>query len=78
MPPVNVREAKTHLSRFLDDAAAGEEIIITKAGKPVAKLVGLSPTPTRKKGLLKGHIRIGKAFGLPLPKDVLQAFERPR
>lgn len=53
----NIQEAKTHLSRLVERAAVGEEIIIAKAGKPMAKLVPyLPPQPTRKGGFLSGKI----------------------
>lgn len=53
----NIQEAKTHLSRLVEQAAAGEEIIIAKAGKPLAKLVPyIPPQPTRQGGFLAGKI----------------------
>lgn len=69
----NVHDAKTHLSRLLDRAAQGEEIIIAKSGRPVAKLVRVSAEP-RKPGRLKGRIRIGPGFDDPLPDEILAAF----
>jgi prevent-host-death family protein len=78
MPTVNVHAAKTHFSRIVDQAAAGEEIIIAKAGKPVARLVPLmSPQqqPTRQLGALAGVAVIPPDFGAALPDDVLGAFE---
>jgi len=57
MKIVNTHEAKTHLSRLLDEAEAGEEILIAKAGRPVAKLVPYRPTrKSRELGLLRGQI----------------------
>jgi prevent-host-death family protein len=54
---VNIHEAKTHLSRLVERAAAGEEIVIAKAGKPAARLVPYrKPTEPRKLGLLRGQI----------------------
>ncbi len=53
---VNVHDAKTHLSRLLDRAAAGEEIVIGRAGKPVARLVPLERRRPVRFGLLKGQI----------------------
>jgi antitoxin (DNA-binding transcriptional repressor) of toxin-antitoxin stability system len=54
----------------------GEEVIITRNGRPVAKLVAATPLrKPRKLGLLKGRIRLGKDFDAPLPGDVLDAFE---
>jgi len=75
----NIHEAKTHFSKLVERAAAGEEIIIGKAGKPVARLVPYKEKPSqRKPGSMKGKIRIASDFG-DLPDDVLAAFrgERP-
>jgi len=75
----NIHEAKTHFSKLVERAAAGEEIIIGKAGKPVARLVPYKEaTPQRKPGSMKGKIRIARDFD-ELPHDVLAAFkgERP-
>ena len=69
----NVHDAKTHLSRLLDRVAQGEEIIIAKSGRPVAKLVRVAAEP-RKPGRLKGRIRIGSDFDEPLPEEILAAF----
>jgi prevent-host-death family protein len=70
---INVHEAKTHLSRLLDKAHAGEEIILGKAGKPYAKLVPLSRRD-RKLGFLKGF-RLEESFFDPLPEEELAAWE---
>jgi prevent-host-death family protein len=73
---VNIHEAKTHLSRLADDAARGEEIIIARAGKPVARLVAAeSPTNVPCPGLLKGVLEIADDFDAPLPDDILAGFE---
>ncbi|MBV9949063.1 MAG: type II toxin-antitoxin system Phd/YefM family antitoxin [Myxococcales bacterium] len=73
---VSVYDAKTNLSRLLDRAAAGEEIVITRNGRPVAKLVPATASrKPRKLGLLKGRIRISKSFDDPLPDGILDAFE---
>jgi prevent-host-death family protein len=75
---VNVHAAKTHFSRLVDQAAAGEEIIIAKAGKPVAKLVPLTPPhdrPKRRLGALAGVAVVPAGFDAPLPDDVISAFE---
>ena len=73
---VNIHAAKTHLSRLIERVEAGAEIVIARAGKPVARLVPVEPVPRRKRlGLLKGQIRIGADFDAPLPDDVLRAFE---
>jgi len=78
MQTVNVHAAKTHFSRLLDEVAAGEEIIIAKAGKPVAKLVPLHSSDNRAKrqlGILAGRATIPSDFDAPLPDVVLDAFE---
>jgi prevent-host-death family protein len=72
---VNVHEAKTNLSRLLDEVDAGEEVVIARAGKPVAKLVPLRGKRPRVPGRLKGKIRIAADFDAPLPDDVLDSFE---
>lgn len=75
MLTINIHEAKTHLSRFVEQAAAGEEIIIAKAGKPVAKLVPLHSRPRRRKlGIAAGEFTIPDDFDAPLPDDVLGLF----
>lgn len=74
MTQVNVHEAKTHLSRLLERANAGEEIIIAKDGRPFARLVPLEPPPARRPGLLKG--KLGRRFFAPLPAEELEAWER--
>ena len=73
MKLLNVHEAKTHLSRLLDRVAAGEEIVLGKNGKPVAKLVPIQPV-TRKPGRLKGKIKIAADFDAPLPQSLAAAF----
>ena len=74
MSIVTMQEAKTHLSRLLDAVAAGEEIIIAKAGKPIAKLVSIEK-PKRKPGALKGTFIMDDAFFDPLPDDMLDVME---
>jgi prevent-host-death family protein len=73
----NVHEAKTHLSRLLERVAQGEEVIIAKSGRPVAKLVPVAAEP-RRPGRLKGRIRLGPDFDEPLPEEVLAAFRGER
>jgi prevent-host-death family protein len=69
----NVHDAKTHLSRLLDRVAQGEEIIIAKSGRPVAKLVWVTAEP-RRPGRLKGRIHVGPDFEEPLPEEILTVF----
>jgi prevent-host-death family protein len=72
---VNIHEAKTHLSRLVERAADGEEIVIAKAGKPMAKLVPIvRPSKPRVPGLSRGLIVIHDDFDDPLPEDVAAAF----
>ena len=76
---VNIHEAKTGLSKLVERAEAGEEIVIARAGTPVAKLVALKPVRARRRlGLLDGKFKIPDDFNRPLPESVLRAFEGPR
>lgn len=71
---VNVHEAKTHFSRLLEQAHAGQEIVLAKAGKPYARLMPLAPASgKRQPGRLAG--RVGDAFFEPLPAEELDAWE---
>lgn len=73
MKTVNVHEAKTHLSRLLERVEAGEEIVIARNGKAVAKLVAVSRA-RRRPGGLKGKVRIHDDFDAPLPESILTPF----
>ena len=76
MRTINIHAAKTHLSRLVEDAAAGEEIIIAKAGKPVARLTAFeAPNRRRVLGLLKGKLHLPDDIDAPLPEDVVKSFE---
>lgn len=73
---VNIYEAKTHFSKLIDRVMGGEEIIIGKAGKPVACLVPVSGKhEKRKPGSAAGEIVISSDFDAPLPEEILEAFE---
>ena len=73
---VSLYQAKTQLSRLVERAAAGQEIIIAKSGRPRARLVPLQDTRVlRIPGKGKGGWRVGKHFDAPLPKNVLADFE---
>ena len=73
---VNIHEAKTHLSRLLARVSAGEEIIIARDGKPVARLVRVVEAPAiRVPGTAAGMIEIAPDFDDPLPDELLAAFE---
>jgi len=72
---VNIYEAKTKFSKLISQAIAGEEIIIAKSGKPVAKLVPFEKPPgDRKPGSAKGKITMSDDFDAPLPDDILKEF----
>lgn len=72
----NLYEAKTSLSKLVDRAAAGEEIVIAKSGKPLARLIPLSSKrPRRKPGGWEGQVKISESFDEPLPDSLLAAFE---
>ena len=68
----NLHRAKTHLSRLVDRAAQGEEIVIARHGKPVARLVALEPVPERRLGAFAGQIHIAPDFD-ELPDDLAAA-----
>lgn len=74
---VNIREAKAQLSKLVAKAAAGGEVVIAKAGKPVARLVPLMPARRiRTLGALEGKLKIPSDFDVSLPAKVLAAFRR--
>jgi len=76
MRSVNIHEAKTHLSRLLARVARGEEIVVAKAGRPIAKIVPLVPRLGRRvPGTARGRIVIGPDFDAPLPKELQKRFE---
>jgi prevent-host-death family protein len=73
---INVHEAKTHLSRLLERVERGEEIVIARAGTPVARLVPIAPVRSRRalRGSWRGRIEIGEDFDEPLPWQVFPGF----
>lgn len=76
MHTVNIHEAKTHLSRLLEQVASGDEIIIAKAGKAIARLVPLDAAPKKRQlGLLKGKLNVPDDFDAPLLDNDLALFE---
>ena len=78
MKIVNTHEAKTHLSKLLDRAAKGEEFIIAKAGKPIARLIGFhSDQHSRTGGHWKGQVRMSDDFDAPLPESIERTFTDP-
>jgi prevent-host-death family protein len=73
---INIHEAKTHLSKIIDEVAAGREVIIAKAGKPMARLAPLTGVMRPKKlGLLKGKLEVPDDFNKPLDDSELATFE---
>lgn len=79
METVNLYEAKTKLSQLVERAASGEEIIIAKAGRPLARLVPLQRRTTpRPLGLYEGLFTVPDDFDAPLPDEILSAFTDPK
>jgi prevent-host-death family protein len=76
MATINIYEAKTQLSKLVEKAASGQDVIIARGGKPVARLTRLE-APQRKIrfGLLKGKVKVAKDFDAPLADDILAQFE---
>jgi prevent-host-death family protein len=76
MSTINIYEAKTHLSKLVDRAAAGKDVIIARAGQPVARLTTLvKPARQIRFGVLKGKVKIADDFDAPLSDEVLAQFE---
>ena len=77
MAVINIHEAKTHLSRLLSRMESGEEIVIAKAGKPVARLMPFAKgIEKRKPGTAKGHIVLRKSFYKSLPDSLPENFNK--
>lgn len=75
MRSINIHEAKTNLSRIAEEVAAGEEVIVAKAGKPKMKLVPIDNSKKKiKLGALKGKIKISKDFDASLPQNIINEF----
>lgn len=72
---VGVHEAKTTLSRLLLRVEAGEDVVLTRSGRPVARLVRMPPRPPRKPGRWAGRVRIAENFDAPLPKQDLDLWD---
>ena len=77
MKAINVHEAKTHLSRLLERVEAGEEIVLARNGKAVARLVPVGRS-ARRPGAMKGRIRIRRDFEAPLPPQIAKALRGER
>ena len=73
--PINIGDARNNLSQLVERAAAGEEIVIAKAGRPMARLVPFrNVRAKRRTGALKDKIWISPDFDAPLPKEIAKAF----
>jgi prevent-host-death family protein len=76
MKRVTIHQAKTNLSRLIEKAAAGEEIVIARGAEPVARLVPLTDSKGRRRpGSLKGKLRVGPEFFEPLPASELDVWQ---
>jgi prevent-host-death family protein len=75
MKSINVQEAKTHLSRLLERAHNGEEILIAKNGKPYARLVPIEAPEKRELGFLRGVFKVDDCFFEPLAEEELLQWE---
>ena len=75
MTSVSVHEAKTHLSRLIEKALGGEEIVITRNREPVVRLAPVAGKRVRRPGRLKGLVHLDDSFFDPLPDDELKAWE---
>jgi prevent-host-death family protein len=72
---INIHEAKTHLSRIIEEVAGGAEVIIAKAGEPMARLIPMAVKPRPKHlGLLRGKIKVPDDFNSPVP-ELIADFE---
>jgi prevent-host-death family protein len=76
MRTVNIHEAKAQLSRLIAEVEAGEDIVLVRGGKPVARLVRIGDgAPARRFGAMRGRARVDDAFFGPLPDPELAAWE---
>lgn len=78
MRQVNIYEAKTQLSKLVDEAASGQDVLIARAGRPAARLTRVEPGQPRRLGVLDGAFEIPEDFNRPLPEEILDAFEGGR
>jgi prevent-host-death family protein len=73
---INIYEAKTQLSKLVEQAAAGKDVVIARGGKPIARLTRLDvPKRKLKFGVLKGKVKIAEDFDSPLPDEIVAQFE---
>jgi prevent-host-death family protein len=78
MDTFNVHEAKTHFSRILAKVQAGEEVVIAKAGQPIARIVPIRSSSLRVPDSRRGAMWVAEDFDAPLPDDLLDGFEGRR
>lgn len=75
MDPVNIYEAKTHLSQLVDRVVAGEDVVVCRHGKPLVRITRLETGERRVRfGLLRGKLEVPSDFDAPLPEDLLAGF----
>jgi len=75
MRTINIDQAKTHLSKLVEEARQGKEVIIAKPGKPMARLVPMRRSRKRRRlGLLAGKFSVPADFDAPLPEEVIALF----
>ncbi len=75
MGTVNIHEAKTHLSKLIEKAVAGEDVIIAKAGKPLVRLTALEPPPRKSRiGFLKGQVTVPEDFDTMFQEEIEEMF----
>jgi prevent-host-death family protein len=74
--PVNMHEAKTELSKLVERALAGEDVVIARAGVPVVRLVPVARAGQRVLGQWRGKVKLAEDFDAPLPDEVLADWER--
>jgi len=76
MKKVNIYEAKTRLSQLVEEVVSGQDVVIARAGRPVARLTRLGGIGRKRRlGVLDGQFRIPDDFNRPLPDDILHSFE---
>lgn len=72
---VNIHQAKTHFSKLIEKVMRGEEVVIAKGGRPVARLVPIQPAQQpRRPGSAKGRVTVAPDFDAPLPEELLRSF----
>ena len=77
MKPVNIYDAKTQFSQLVDKAAAGEDVVVSRNGRPIVRITRLLDSEKHqiKFGVLKGKVKVATDFDAPLPADVLAGFQ---